>query len=102
MTEETRKEELRQKEALIKQLQDAEQKLGVLRHKEKQQKPQREAAASELRQLARKVGELQSDLSLAYKNLERKSADLLILKKAFVLITQDQKSEQEVAEVMAR
>ena len=75
------------REQLVKKLKKAEQEVGVLNHKLKQRKEDKNIFNTRLKKYEALLDDLRTDLKLAYENLEKGYQREVAMRKAFKALT---------------
>jgi len=86
---------------LAKEVRVLTQTVGVLKHKARQKQESKEDLEKENNILKSENAQLRDDLHLAYKNLDQKTTDLIVVKKAFKIVELPDADKQDFAQTMA-
>jgi len=90
------------REKLVKELQTAQQRLGVAKYKLKQQQDVVPDLKVQISKLQQKNDKYREDLKLAYANLENKYLDLRALRRAFKVLEIPNEYKDEFHKVIAQ
>jgi len=88
--------------SLVKKLRACEQEIGTLRYKIRQRKDDKSDYNTTTVKLEKTIDDLRDDLKLAYENLETAYQDRKALKRAFSVMTLEDKAQQEFEKAMAK